>query len=94
MSGKGAVLSMNQEVGLPEAGQKGRNGWICCHTPLIPALRRQRQADLSLSLRPSWSIWWVLKHPGLHSKMISQKGREEMEEEVVEEEETWEWGEI
>ena len=39
------------------------------HTPLIPALRRQRQVDL-FSLRPAWSTERVLGKPGLHRETV------------------------
>jgi hypothetical protein len=41
--------------------------------PLIPALRRQRQADL-MSLRTTWSTELVLGQPELHRKTLSRKG--------------------
>jgi hypothetical protein len=43
------------------------------HTPFIPALRRQRQADLSLSLRLAWSVELVSGQPGLYRETLSQK---------------------
>ena len=40
--------------------------WL--HTPLIPALRRQRQSYLSLRL--AWSTEQVLGQPGLHRETL------------------------
>jgi hypothetical protein len=40
------------------------------HTPLMPALERQRQADLSV--RPAWSTEPVLRPPGLHRETLSR----------------------
>ena len=47
--------------------KKGARQWW--HTSLIPALKRQRQEDLSS--RPAWSIEWVPGQPGLHRETLS-----------------------
>ena len=43
------------------------------HTPLIPALGRQRQARWPLSLRSAWSTEQVPGQPVLYRKTLSQK---------------------
>ena len=43
------------------------------HTPLIPALGRQRQVDYEFSSRPAWFTRWVPGQPGLYRESLSRK---------------------
>jgi hypothetical protein len=52
------------------------------HTPLIPSLMKQRQAELSLSSRPAWTTELVSGQPGLHRETLSLKRKGE----------EWFWG--
>lgn len=49
---------------------------------VIPALGRQKQADL-LSSEPTWSTEQVSGQPGLHREILSQKIKKEKEKETV-----------
>lgn len=43
------------------------------HTPLVPALKGEKQADLSS--RPFWSTEQAPRQPGLYRKTLSPKGK-------------------
>lgn len=48
-------------------------GWAWWRMPLILALQRQRQGEISVHLRPAWSILGVLGHPRLHNEKMERK---------------------
>ncbi|EDL09664.1 mCG145151, partial [Mus musculus] len=50
-------------------GTSSQAWWI--FVPLIPMLRRQRQADL-YEFQPAWSAYTFLGQAGLHGKPLSQ----------------------
>lgn len=47
--------------------------WPLFKVPLILALQRQRQGEISVHLRPAWSTLGVLGHPRLHNEKMERK---------------------
>ena len=70
-SGQAGVLSPTYQTQISSSRNENAP-WRWWRTPFIPALGRQKQADL-LSSRPAWSTQQVPGQPGLHGEALSQK---------------------
>ena len=67
------ILSYSVSTGIQvehPPSKKIRTRWWWS-TSLMPTLGRQRQADLSVTLRPAWFIELVSRQPRLHKETLS-----------------------